>query len=352
MLMKSVSLRGKKLPLPIIQGGMGIGISRSRLAGSVAKEGGMGVISTAQVGYDDPDFDRDPEAANLRALPRQIKKAKEISGGKGLVGVNVMVVTRLYADYIRTVCEAGVDAIISGAGLPTNLPEYVEGYDVAIAPIVSSEKSAKVILKYWDKKYHRTADFLVIEGPRAGGHLGFSREQLADIGSMNYDEEIRNILAVKKEYEEKYGMTIPVFSAGGMFTREDVKHALELGVDGIQAATRFVATEECDASDAFKKAYLNAKAEDAVIIKSPVGMPGRAIHNAFIDKMNANPGKVTHCFNCMKGCNPATAPYCISMALINAVKGKLDEGVIFCGSRVGEVNHMTTVPALMRELTV
>ncbi|MCD8149794.1 MAG: nitronate monooxygenase [Clostridiales bacterium] len=352
MLMKPVKLRGKKLSLPIIQGGMGIGISRCRLAGSVAKEGGMGVISTAQVGYDDPDFKKDPEAANLRALPEQIKKAKEISGGRGLVGVNVMVVTRLYADYIRTVCEAGVDAIISGAGLPTNLPEYVEGYDVAIAPIVSSEKSAKVILKFWDRKYHRTADFLVIEGPRAGGHLGFSREQLDDMENLDYDGEIRKIIAVKKEYEEKYGVTMPVFVAGGMFTPEDVRHALELGADGIQAASRFVATEECDACDAFKEAYLHAKPEDAVIIKSPVGMPGRALKNAFIDKMNANPGKVTYCFNCMKGCNPATAPYCISLALINAVVGNLDEGVIFCGSRVGEINEMTTVPELIKELTV
>jgi len=352
MLMKPVKLRGKKLSLPIIQGGMGIGISRCRLAGSVAKEGGMGVISTAQVGYDDPDFKKDPEAANLRALPRQIKRAKKISGGNGLVGVNVMVVTRLYADYIRTVCEAGVDAIISGAGLPTNLPEYVEGYDVAIAPIVSSEKSAKVILKFWDKKYHRTADFLVIEGPRAGGHLGFSREQLDDIGNLDYDEEIRKIIAVKKEYEEKYGMTMPVFVAGGMFTHQDVAHAMELGADGIQAASRFVATKECDACDAFKQAYINAKPEDAVIIKSPVGMPGRALKNAFIDEMNANPGKVTYCFNCMKGCNPAKAPYCISLALINAVVGNLDRGVIFCGSRVGEINKMTTVPELMRELTV
>ncbi|MCD8365728.1 MAG: nitronate monooxygenase [Clostridiales bacterium] len=352
MLMKPLKLRGKKLSLPIIQGGMGIGISRCRLAGSVAKEGGMGVISTAQVGYDDPDFKKDPEAANLRALPRQIKKAKEIAGGRGLVGVNVMVVTRLYADYIRTVCEAGVDAIISGAGLPTNLPEYVEGYDVAIAPIVSSEKSAKVILKFWDKRYHRTADFLVIEGPRAGGHLGFSREQLDDMESLDYDEEIRKIIAVKKEYEEKYGVTMPVFAAGGMFTPEDVTHALELGADGIQAASRFVATEECDACDAFKQAYIHAKPKDAVIIRSPVGMPGRALKNAFIDKMNTNPGKVTYCFNCMKGCNPATAPYCISLALINAVVGNLDQGVIFCGSRVGEINRMTTVPELMRELTV
>ncbi len=352
MIMKPVKLKHKLLKLPIIQGGMGIGVSRCRLAGAVAKEGCMGVISTAQVGYDEPDFARNPEKANLRALPEQIRKAKEIAHGSGMVAVNIMAVTRLYETYVKTVCEAGVDAIISGAGLPTNLPEYAAGYDVALAPIVSSEKSAKVILKYWDKKYHCTADFLVIEGPKAGGHLGFSNEQLEDIEDLDYDEEIRKIIAVKNTYEEKYQTSIPVFVAGGMFTKDDAVHVLDLGADGIQAASRFVATEECDASDAYKQAYINARDEDVVIIKSPVGMPGRAVRNAFIDNITENSGKISHCFNCLKACNPATAPYCITQALINAVKGDLDHGLIFCGSRVGEINKITTVPALVAELTV
>lgn len=352
MRMKAVKLKNKLLKLPIIQGGMGIGVSRCRLAGAVAKEGGMGVISTAQVGYDEPDFAKQPEEANLRVLPQQIQKAKELAGGNGLVAVNIMAVTQLYETYVKKVCEAGVDAIISGAGLPTSLPEYAAGYDVALAPIVSSAKSANVILKYWDKKYNRTADFLVIEGPKAGGHLGFTNEQLEDIEHLDYDEEVRQILTVKASYEEEYETEIPVFLAGGMFTKEDVAHALNLGVDGIQAATRFVATEECDASDAYKQAYVNAKDEDVVIIKSPVGMPGRAVRNAFIDAVSTNSNKITYCFNCLKACNPAKAPYCITQALINAVKGDLDNGLIFCGSRVGEIDRITTVHELMAELTV
>ena len=332
-LMKSLNLKDKFLKLPIIQGGMGIGVSRCRLAGAVAKEGGMGVLSTAQIGYDDPDFTKHPEETNLRVLPEQIRKAKEIAGGNGMVAVNIMAVTQLYE-------------------LPTELPKFAEGYDVALAPIVSSTKSANVILKFWDKKYHRTADFLVIEGPLAGGHLGFSREQLEDIPGLDYDTEIRNIITLKQTYEEKYQTAIPVFVAGGMFTAEDVKHVLELGADGIQAATRFVATEECDASDAYKQAYVNASEEDVIIIKSPVGMPGRAIKNAFIQRMLAAPDKISHCFNCLKACNPATAPYCITQALINAVVGDLDNGLIFCGSRVGEIREITTVPKLMQELTV
>lgn len=352
MLMKSLHLKDKFLKLPIIQGGMGIGVSRCRLAGAVAKEGGMGVISTAQVGYDDPDFKKHPEETNLRVLPEQIREAKKTAAGNGLVGVNIMAVTQLYETYVKTACEAGVDAIISGAGLPTNLPKYAEGYDVALAPIVSSVKSANVILKYWDKKYQRTADFLVIEGPMAGGHLGFSNEQLDDIEHLDYDSEIRGILALKKTYEEKYQVTMPVFVAGGMFTADDAAHALALGADGIQAASRFVATEECDACDAYKQAYVNAKEEDVVIIKSPVGMPGRAIKNAFIDEMTANPGGVNYCFNCLKACNPATAPYCITQALINAVEGDLAHGLIFCGSRVGEITEISTVAEVLKDLTV
>lgn len=352
MLMKSVKFKNKSLTLPIIQGGMGIGVSRCRLAGAVAKEGGMGVISTAQIGYDEPDFPKHPEEANLRVLPEQIRRAKETARGKGLVAVNIMAVTQLYGTYVKTVCEAGVDAIISGAGLPVELPKYAAGYDVALAPIVSSAKSANVILKYWDKKHGCTADFLVIEGPKAGGHLGFSPDQLSHMETMDYDDEIKKIIDVKRSFEEKYRTYIPVFVAGGMFNREDAAHALELGADGIQAATRFVATEECDASDAFKQAYVNAKSEDVVIIKSPVGMPGRAVRNAFIDRITENPGKVSYCFNCLKACKPAAAPYCITQALINAVKGDLDNGLIFCGSRVGEIDKITTVPELMAELTV
>ncbi len=352
MRMQPVQIQNKILPVPIIQGGMGIGVSRCRLAGAVAKEGGMGVISTAQVGYDEPDFRRHPEEANLRALPLQIQKAKELSGGNGLVGVNIMAVTQLYETYVKTVCEAGVDAIISGAGLPIDLPGAVEGYDVAIAPIVSSEKSAKVILKFWDRKYGRTADFIVIEGPKAGGHLGFSNEQLEDIAALDYDEEIKKIIALKKTYEAKFGVTIPVFLAGGMFTKEDVAHALSLGADGIQAATRFVATEECDASQAFKEAYVSAKEEDVVIIKSPVGMPGRAIKNAFIEDVTANGEQISWCFNCLKACNPKVAPYCITQALINAAVGNLDRGLIFCGSRVGEIDRILTVHELMQDLIV
>ncbi len=349
--MKSLNIKNKKLKLPIIQGGMGIGVSRSRLAGAVAKEGCMGVISAAQIGYDSTEFRKNPEAANLNALKREIKKAKEISEGNGMVAVNIMVATQNYENYVRTACLAGVDAIISGAGLPTALPEYVSNSDTMIAPIVSSEKAAKVILRYWDKHYGRTADFIVIEGPYAGGHLGFSEEQLISIDSINFDDEIRKIISLKHQYERNYNTSIPVFVAGGISDYSDVRHVLDLGADGIQVASRFVATAECDADEAFKEAYINATAEDTVIIKSPVGMPGRAVCNTFVKQVMKQPEKINYCFNCLKACNPNTAPYCITQALIRAVMGDVENGLIFCGAKVGKINEMTTVANVIAELS-
>lgn len=350
MLTKSLKINGLKEVYPIIQGGMGVGISRSNLAGNVAKEGGIGIISTAQIGYDEPEFEKNPIPTNLKAIEKHIVKAKEIAEGNGLVGVNIMVATKRYADYVQAAAKAGADVIISGAGLPVDLPKYVEGHGSKIAPIVSSVKAANVILKMWDRKYKRIPDFLVIEGPKAGGHLGFDKEQLDNMENLNYEEEIKGIIAVKKSYEEKYGRTIPVITAGGIFDYEDICHQLELGADGVQIATRFVVTKECDASESYKQAYINAKKEDIKITISPVGMPGRAIGNAFIEHVKTDRVPIKKCFQCLEKCNPNETPYCITKALVNAVKGDLDHGLIFCGAEVDRLHEMTTVHDLMMEL--
>ena len=340
------------LEKPIIQGGMGVGISRSSLAGAVAKEGGMGVISAAQIGYDMPFFFQDPETANLQALSAEIKKAKQISENKGAIAVNLMTVTQLYSEYVKTAVEAGVDAIISGAGLPLKLPEYVKNSDVKIAPIVSSRKAAEVILKMCDKKYQRTADFIVMEGPSAGGHLGFSEETLEDLSlaEQGFAEEVKTTIQLKNQYEEKYKTHIPLFVAGGISTREDVLRAFSLGADGVQVASRFVATKECDASAAYKQAYIDAKEEDLMIIESPVGMPGRAIRNPFVERMQRESEKITFCYNCLKACNPAEAKYCISQALIDAVKGDVENGLLFAGACVGQIHQIQTVKEVIDEL--
>lgn len=350
MKMKPLIIGDLIAKIPIIQGGMGVGVSRSKLAGAVAKEGGIGILSTAQIGYDEPDFDKHQIESNLYAIKKHLKLAKEIANG-GIVGVNIMVATKQYERYVKAACEGGADVIISGAGLPVSLPELVKGFKTKIAPIVSSIKAAAVILKMWDKKYNTTADFIVIEGPRAGGHLGFSKDQLDQINELDYDTEMKGIIECKKEYEQKYNKAIPVVIAGGIYDKEDIMHAMELGADGVQIATRFVVTEECDASQEYKNAYLNAKEEDIKIVISPVGMPGRAIMNPFLKSVDET-GRIAvkKCFNCLEHCNPKDTPYCITKALINAVEGKVNEGLIFCGDNVHRLKEMTTVKALLEEL--
>lgn len=328
--------------IPVVQGGMGVGVSLSGLAGAVAAAGGVGVISTAQIGFRDPEFKENPIETNLRVIGEEIAKARKIANG-GILGVNIMVATRRYEDYVKAAVAAGIDLIISGAGLPMTLPALVEGTSTKIAPIISSVKSLSVITKYWMKKYSRKPDMVVIEGPEAGGHLGFSREELDNYTRESYDEEIKAILSITKEME------VPTVVAGGVYTREDMEHYLAMGASGIQLATRFVTTKECDASDAYKQAYINAKKKDIEIVSSPVGMPGRAIHNAFLDKVNAGERFMRGCRQCIITCKPATAPYCITEALINAVEGRLDEGLIFCGSNAYRADHIETVADIMEE---
>ena len=281
--MKALKIGELTARIPVIQGGMGVGISLSGLAGSVAACGGVGVISTAQIGYRDPEFEKDPIKTNLRVIGEEIQKAREIAKG-GILGVNIMVATKQYAEYVKAAVKAGIDLIISGAGLPMELPKLVAGSKTKIAPIVSTVKAARVICRFWDHHYQRMPDLVVIEGPKAGGHLGFSRKQLEEFTPVTYDQEIRGILAEVKKYADKYGKEIPVVVAGGIFTREDMLHAMELGADGVQMGTRFVTTWECDASEAYKQTYLHAKKEDIVIVDSPVGMPGRAIRNRFLEE--------------------------------------------------------------------
>ena len=338
---------------PLVQGGMGIGVSMARLAAAVAREGGVGVLSAAQPGYLEPDFRSNTKEANLRALGKAIHKAKAHANG-GVIGVNIMCAADGYEDYVRCCVENGADLIVSGAGLPAELPAYTEGSPVKLAPIVSPPKAAKVLLKLWDKHYHRTADMVVIEGPMAGGHLGYSPEEVARLdarGPYSYDAEIAEILDIVHGYEEKYGHHIPVVFGGGVYTRDDIRHYLSLGLDGVQMATRFVVTEECDAAQAFKDAYLAAKKEDIKIVKSPVGMPGRALRNAFI-RQEEEAGRIPPkaCWHCLRRCNPAQTPYCITQALVNAVTGDTEHALIFCGENVWRLQEMTTVPKLMQEL--
>ncbi|MGN1203909.1 MAG: NAD(P)H-dependent flavin oxidoreductase [Lachnospiraceae bacterium] len=334
--------------IPVVQGGMGVGISLSHLAGAVAKAGGVGVISTAQIGFRDKDYAHDPLSCNLRAIGSEIKKARDIAPN-GVIGVNIMVATLHYEDYVRAAVKAGADIVISGAGLPMNLPELTAGSQTKIAPIVSSNKALSVITRQWERKYSRIPDMVVIEGPMAGGHLGFSEKQLAEMTVQDFDREVVEIIKSVRELENRYETKIPVVVGGGVFEREDMEHYLSLGADGVQIATRFVATDECDAAKEYKEAYIHAKKEDIMIIKSPVGMPGRAVRNLFLDRVLSGERIMSSCRQCIKTCNPATTPYCITKALINAAIGNVDEGLIFCGSNVDRVKEIVPVEKIMEE---
>ncbi len=347
--MKSQVWIGKKrLKKPLIQGGMGIGVSLSGLAGAVAKEGGAGTISAAQIGFLQPEFEQNPVLANLKAMEEELQKARKIAPD-GILGFNIMVAMNHYETYVRKAVETGADFIVSGAGLPLDLPAMVSDTDIAIAPIVSSARGAALILKYWEKKYHRYPDFIVIEGPEAGGHLGFSRKQLEE--KMDYDMEISEILKLVRVYEKKAERKIPVAVGGGICDKARAEHEFMLGADLIQVASRFITTKECDADSAYKDAYLKAQKEDIVLVSSPVGMPGRAIRNPFLERVEK--GEVQRpqkCFGCLKHCNPAEIPYCITEALIHAVKGDTENGLLFCGAQGFLANQIETVQDVMEDL--
>lgn len=348
MNLQQIKIGSKATRLPIIQGGMGVGVSLSKLASSVANYGGIGVISGVQIGFREDDFESNCNEANERALAKEIKKARNLSPN-GILGVNLMVAMNNYKEMVKVAVNEKIDLIISGAGLPSELPSLVKGSETKIAPIVSSGKAAAVITKLWKKRYDYLPDLVVVEGPMAGGHLGFSLDDLkGDLPSLS--DILSDVIKVLKPYEEESGKKIPIIAAGGIYDSKDVKEYINLGANGVQIGTRFVATHECDASDEFKNAYINAKEDDIEIILSPVGMPGQAIINPFMKRIRAQKEKVTKCYRCLQPCNPATTPYCISKALITSIKGDVDNGLIFIGKNGYKINKIISVSELMDEL--
>ena len=349
MRIPKLNIGGLISEIPIIQGAMGIGVSGSKLAAAVANEGGVGVIAGVNIGYGEPDFSSNPLAANIRALKTNIQQARKLAP-KGIIGVNLMVAMNHYGEMVRTAVEEGIDLIVSGAGLPLKLPEFVKDLHTRIVPVVSSGKAARVIAQYWEKHYDRTPDMIVVEGTEAGGHLGFSRDILTGANKPSVLDIVRDVKNVINTFAERMHKKIPIIAAGGIYTGEDIAQCLRSGADGVQMATRFTATDECDADPKYKQAYLAAEEDDIVIIQSPVGMPGRALNNRFIQKLNEIGLNIKGCSQCLRGCNPKTAPYCISQALINAVQGNVDDGLIFVGSNAYRVDHIVSVKQLVQEL--
>jgi NAD(P)H-dependent flavin oxidoreductase YrpB (nitropropane dioxygenase family) len=328
---------------------MGVGISLSGLAAAVANEGGVGVISSAGLGLLYREFSENFLEASILGLKEEIRKAREKT--LGVIGVNVMVAMTNYVDMIKTSISEKIDLIIAGAGLPLDLPSFLKKDSITkLVPIVSSARAAKIICEKWKANYDYLPDAVIVEGPKAGGHLGFKEEQ---IGDNNYSLEklVPEIVNELKPFEEKYNQSIPLIAAGGIYTGEDIHNILNLGASGVQMATRFVTTEECDASQAFKQAYIDAGEKDIEIIKSPVGMPGRAIFSSFIQKVRDGRKQPKKCpFKCIKTCDITKSPYCIIIALINALKGNFENGFAFAGSNAFRATKISSVKEVFQSL--
>ena len=350
MKLPELNIGGLSARLPVIQGGMGIGISLSGLASAVANAGGIGIISGVQIGFRDPEFRKNPVAANLRAIGSELRRARELSP-TGIIGMNFMSIDAHYDEYVAEAVKNGVDLIISGAGLPLSLPGLVEGSKTRIAPIVSSARACRLILTKWLKKFNRFPDAVVVEGPLAGGHLGFHLDDLLAGTNQTLEQALSDVVEYVRGFCEKHGVTIPVIAAGGIRSHEDVCRMFGLGASGVQVGTLFAATEECDASDRFKQTYIDAKPEDVRIIKSPTGFAARAVNTDFVQRAYDRGGiPVEHCFRCMPEiCNAAETPFCLSQALFDAATGEKD-GLVFCGGRVGEITEISTVSEVMHRL--
>ncbi len=342
--------------LPIVQGGMGVGISLSGLAAAVASQGAIGVIAGAMIGMKEPDVAQNPIEANVRALRNEIEKAKAMTSG--IIGVNIMVALTTFSQMVRQAIESRVDLIFAGAGLPLDMPgqlrklceEKKEEFKTKLVPIISSGRAAGVLAKKWLSRFSYLPDAFVVEGPKAGGHLGFKPEDIADKGHA-LEVLVPEVVEAVKPFEDKYGKNIPIIAAGGIYTGWDIKKFLDLGASGVQMGTRFVATNECDADMGFKQAYIDAKEDDITIISSPVGMPGRALRNDSIEKSRQGLKKPFKCiFHCVSTCQQEKTPYCIAYALMNAKRGNLKGGFAFCGANVHRIDCILSVKELLHEL--
>lgn len=347
--MKTLNIGGLTIKVPIIQGGMGVGISLSGLAVAVANEGGVGVISAAGLGLVHKNTAIDYIQANIEGLKREIQLAKEKT--KGIIGVNIMVAMSNFADLVKTAIAEKADIIFAGAGLPLELPKFLKSDSITrLVPIVSSGRAAKLICEKWQNGFGYLPDAIVVEGPKAGGHLGFKGTQIND-QHFSLEEIVPEVVKEVKFFEDKYNKEIPVIAAGGIYTGEDIYNILQKGARGVQMGSIFVTTKECDASPKFKQTYIDANENDIEIIQSPVGMPGRALKNKFIDKVKAGLKTPIKCpFHCIRTCDVTKSPYCIIMALYNAYKGKMDKGYAFAGSNAFRATKISTVKEVFNDL--
>ncbi|MCP4545283.1 MAG: nitronate monooxygenase [bacterium] len=339
--------------IPIVQGGMGVGYSLSGLASSVAEAGGIGVIAAAGIGRLDPDWAKDTHAANMRALRSEIRLTRQLTDG--ILGINLMLALADFDNLCRASIEEGADILFLSAGLPLKPPkgmdlDYLRSMHTRIAPKISSARAASLIFKHWSKSFSLVPDAVVVEGPKAGGHQGFRKQDLND-PAFALENILPGVIEAVAPYEQRYGRAIPVIAGGGVYTGEDIHRILGMSAQGVMMGTRFVATHECDVHDSVKQAYIDCSEDDLGIIDSPVGLPGRAIINRYLRDVSAGIKKPYKClWRCLRTCNIRKAPYCIAQALTKARDGLLDEGFAFAGANAFRVEKLMSVKELIAEL--
>jgi nitronate monooxygenase len=360
MAFKSLKIGKHIIDIPIVQGGMGVGISWDKLAGNVSKEGGLGVISSVGTGYYENKAyvqrlvaERPLEVQNFYskdALFKIFENARKICGDKPLA-CNVLYAINDYGRVVTDACEAGANIIITGAGLPTNMPEFTADYpDVALVPIVSSAKALKIICKRWEKRYGRLPDAVILEGPKSGGHQGFTYEQCA------LDEnQLENLVKPVVEEAALWG-GMPVIAAGGVWDKADIEEMLSLGASGVQMGTRFIGTHECDAHSNFKDVLLGAKEEDIVLMGSPVGYPARGVRTNLTGLVERREGPAIKCISncvapCHRGVEAKEVGFCIADRLSDAYEGNLELGLFFSGTNGYRITEIISVKELMQKLT-
>ncbi|MFA5101216.1 MAG: nitronate monooxygenase family protein [Candidatus Omnitrophota bacterium] len=345
---KDFQIGGLHIALPIIQGGMGVRVSTSSLASAVSNEGALGVIAAVALGEGQDGTEQDYRERSSESLKESIRETRALT--KNPFGVNIMCALTNYDDLVGVAQDESVDVIISGAGLPLKLPSLVKNIKTKLIPIVSSARAANIICSMWQRKHKRLPDAVIVEGPLAGGHLGYSREELADKENFSLDNILQKVIAVVRGFETNV-KKIPVIAAGGIFDGKDIARVIRLGAGAVQMATRFVCTDECDVAPEYKQAYLTAEKEDIVIIQSPVGLPGRVIRNEFVKKITQGERMDFGCkYRCLATCDPKKVNYCIAKALISASRGLMDKGFAMCGSNAYRIKSIVSVKQLITEL--
>ena len=359
MELKPLKIGKYEIKYPIFQGGMGLGISWDKLAGNVSLEGGLGIISSVGTGYYenrkfiDKELNAKPFGSenfySTRGLRAVIENARKICGDLPL-GVNIMYAANDYARVVKDACEAGINVIVSGAGLPTNLPEFTQNFkEIALVPIVSSAKALKIICKRWLQRYERLPDAVVLEGPLSGGHQGFTYEQCLDP-----EFSLFNLIPQVKAEIKEWG-DFPLIAAGGIWDKNDIEKAISLGANGVQMGTRFIGTHECDADIGFKEVLLAAEEKDIELIKSPVGYPARGIRTNLINLVDKRMGPKIQCISncvspCQRGKEAKQVGYCIADRLFDAYSGKKESGLFFTGANGYKLKELISVKELMHKL--